>query len=485
MPKISLLILLVLVSGTAGAHSFGRMYNLPVPVWLYLYGAAAALAVSFLVIGYFVSVGSAGRAEQALSLDFERHASWLRAFRRVAQGVAVLLLALCIVAGFYGTTDDYRNINMTLFWIIFILGLTYLTAITTSIYEYASPWVAVSDLIDSIWKGFSRGRIEYPARAGHWPALLLYMLFIWLELMGDSGPRSLAWILLGYSCLTLFGVWLFGRKAWFRYGEFLAVFFRLIALMAPIRIQRDDKDQRLMLVLQWPFLGLMQGRVGSMALLLFILFMLSSTAFDGLRETQVWRRLFWIDVYHLGLKDYVSLNPLKAFPTMSRWFGYWQAFWLLMSPLVYLVVYLGFIALMKLIVRSQLGLMDLACRFACSLLPIALVYNITHYYTLIQIQGVKIVTLISDPFGMGWDLFGTADWLRLTIIPNAEQVWHVQVGLIVFGHIISVYIAHLEALRTFSSHRQAVISQLPMLVLMLIFTTVGLWILSEPIQPGA
>ena len=64
-------------------------------------------------------------------------------------------------------------------------------------------------------------------------------------------------------------------------------------------------------------------------------------------------------------------------------------------------------------------------------------------------------------------------------------VWNVQVGLIVLGHMVSVYLAHVEALRLFPKRSQAIASQLPMLLLMVLFTTAGLWILSQPIKPGA
>lgn len=89
-------------------------------------------------------------------------------------------------------------------------------------------------------------------------------------------------------------------------------------------------------------------------------------------------------------------------------------------------------------------LRQLALQFAYSLLPIALVYNLTHYYTLRVEQGT----------------------------------------LILFGHIVSVYLAHLVALRTFGCARQAALSQWPMLLLMVALTTIGLWILSLPIASG-
>jgi hypothetical protein len=63
-------------------------------------------------------------------------------------------------------------------------------------------------------------------------------------------------------------------------------------------------------------------------------------------------------------------------------------------------------------------------------------------------------------------------------------VWHTQVGLVLFGHIVSVVLAHVEALRLFPTRRQALLSQLPMLGLMVVFTGSGLWILAQPIQSG-
>ena len=163
-------------------------------------------------------------------------------------------------------------------------------------------------------------------------------------------------------------------------------------------------------------------------------------------------------------------------------YQYWQAGWLIAAPFIYLLIYLLGIGVMAAMVGGKIW--PLAKRFAHSLLPIVLVYHITHYYTMIQSHGVKIIALASDPFGYGWNLFGTADWYRYNIVPNVETVWHVQVVLIVVGHVISLCIAHFEALRAFDNRRTAAVSQLPMMGLMVAFTVFGLWILSQPMQVG-
>ena len=127
---------------SASAHSFGRLYNLPVPFWLYGFGAAAALVLSFVIVGVFVAAPRSAVPEGAREIGQRR---WVRALRRarllpVLQGLSVFGLFLCVVTGFFGTGDPYRNFNMTFFWVVFVLGFAYLTAIAGDLYAVINPW---------------------------------------------------------------------------------------------------------------------------------------------------------------------------------------------------------------------------------------------------------------------------------------------------------------------------------------------------------
>ena len=464
----------------ADAHSFGRLYNLPVPFWLYAYGAAAALALSFLIAAYFLKAPSLNTPARSLDLSDR---AWVRRLPwHGLQAGTLLALLLCIATGYWGSRNPYLNINMTLFWVVFVLGYAYLSALLGDVYARINPWWLLALGLGRVWRGYAQGRLSAPERYGYWPALALYYGFIWLELFGHSKPGSLATALLAYTAINLVGAGVWGLRAWFRYGELFAVFLRLIALMAPLHWQHDE-DGRSRLRLRWPFAGLLEQRAEHPSLLLFILFMLSSTAFDGLRETVPWVRLFWTEAFEL-LKPWVGEHPIRAYPLLRSLYLGWQSLALLLSPFLYLALYLACVALARRLAGSRLPLRELALRFAYSLLPIALVYHLTHYYTLLLTQGLKIVPMLSDPFGWGWNLFGTVGWFRAAIIPDMGLVWHSQVALIVFGHVVSVVLAHREALRSFGSPRAATLSQLPMLLLMLLFTTAGLWILAQPIQSG-
>jgi len=130
---------------------------------------------------------------------------------------------------------------------------------------------------------------------------------------------------------------------------------------------------------------------------------------------------------------------------------------------------------------GRMSLRGLAGSFVLSIVPIAIAYHLAHYLSYLLIAGQNIIPLASDPFGAGWDLFDTRSYRLDLGIVNAKMVWYVAVSGIVIGHVVAVYVAHAMALRVFPTARQALFSQIPMLLLMVGYTMVSLWILSQPI----
>jgi hypothetical protein len=478
--SVSVTLWLCLSHGLAAAHSFGIPYNLPVPFTMYAYSASAALVISFVIAAYFatpVAAGVAGRVDLAptqstLTLD--------GALLGMLRGIALALLLLAIVAGVAGTRNPFVNINMTLFWVIFVLGCFYLMALVGDLYGVLNPWLTICLLIERFSVRAFRPRRPYPSSLAYYPALILYVAFISIELFAHTQPQSLALILSCYSALTLAGAAIFGKEVWFRYCEFFAVMFHLVGKIAPVEYMDVERTHRRYEIrFRKPFVALVKQPADHASLLLFVLFMLSSTAFDGIHETLPWTKIFWAGVYPI-LADWFK-QPYDFF--VDAYYA-WQWLMLIISPFAYLAVYLFFVFLGGLFARSRLPLRTLAVAFALSLVPIAFVYNVTHYYTLLITQGLQIIPLLSDPFGLGWNLFGTKELLQTPILLDVGNVWHTQVALILIGHIISVYLAHVVALSLFSTPRKATLSQLPMLVLMMLFTSAGLWILSLPIAAG-
>jgi hypothetical protein len=455
MKKIYLLILTIFfVPKLASAHAFGQLYNLPVPFWLYLYGGAAAVIVSFFVIGYFFN-----KTAETISYTSNPFGNLNSKFITVLQVISIILFLLTIATGLFGRNSSLSNFNMTFFWIIFMLGLAYMTALIGNVYHFINPWkILFSRIGDEV--------ISYPKWLGYYPALIFYFGLIWLELVGGVDPRGLSIVLIIYTLINISGVMTFGAVNWFRYAELFSVFFRLIGKVSPVEYRSGR------LHLRPPFVGLLKESAEHFSLLLFVLFMLSSTAFDGFRETLPWVRLYW---WYLepSMSSLFGGNAYHVFDTLG----------LLLSPFVFLLIYICLIWLAKLVTKSSLTLKELILRFAFTLIPIALVYNVAHYYTLVFSEGTNIIRLISDPFGFGWNLFGTAK-MFYRIILDANFVWHSQVSFILLGHIASVYLAHIVSLQLFPSQKKAILSQIPMLVLMVAYTMIGLWILSQPLTGG-
>ena len=125
--------------------------------------------------------------------------------------------------------------------------------------------------------------------------------------------------------------------------------------------------------------------------------------------------------------------------------------------------------------------MHIAGVFAPALIPIAIAYHLAHNFSSLIIQGQNVFILISDPLGLGWNLFGTANLYPNISILDAKIVWYVALISIVIGHMVSIFLTHLVALREFNNSSLASKASLPLTILMILFTAVSLIILAEPL----
>ena len=132
-------------------------------------------------------------------------------------------------------------------------------------------------------------------------------------------------------------------------------------------------------------------------------------------------------------------------------------------------------------VGGDLGAPELRRAFVHSLVPIALVYVIAHYLTFLLFEGQATFYLASDPFGEGWDIFGTADRAIDYTYLSQNGAWYVQVAVVVIGHVAALTLAHDRALALYRDPREAVRSQYWMLAVMVGFTSLALWLLAQAV----
>jgi hypothetical protein len=308
----------------------------------------------------------------------------------------------------------------------------------------------------------ARPVLDSTERWGRYPAAAALFAFVALELAHPrpAYPRTLAVATALYSYWALAGMAVFGRDAWTRGGEGFAVAFGLLARIAPFTV-RDGA-----IAIRWPLTGL-GGAERVPGTLVFIAVMLGSTSFDGFSRTSSWQNLLG-DV-HARFAD-ESLRLIDLATTAVNIAG--LAFFVAAVTLTYLAAVEG--------VRRLVGApRSLVSDFVLPLVPIAFAYLVAHYFSLFMIQGQFLVLHVSDPFGRGWDLFGTATYQPNLTVVSPETVWYVQVAALVVGHVAGLAVAHDRAVSLFEERGDALRSQYPMLALMVLYTVGGLWLLSR------
>jgi uncharacterized membrane protein len=254
----------------------------------------------------------------------------------------------------------------------------------------------------------------------------------------------------------------FGRRAWLENGEAFGVYFGFLARLSPFALR--ENGGRPEVVVRPPILSvsLRDARPGTLA---FVGVMLGTVAFDGFSRTN-----WWIDSRYDVSTGLAGDSPRLGDAVIT-----------LFNVAGLLALVLAVAGAFALAVRAAERLADrhdLAAHFLASLVPIALAYAVAHYFSLLFYQAQAAVALASDPFGWGWDLFGTAGSLPDFGALSATAIWYIQVGALVLGHVAGLVLAHDRAVSVVGSPRLAVATQYPMLVLMVLYTVGGLWLLS-------
>ena len=387
----------------AAAHGFGQRYDLPIPLSFYLVGAAAAVVVSFLIVGLFVREAPRVHSYARIDLIAAPLGRWL-ASPSLALALKSLALAgfiITILAGFRGDQNPYRNIAPTMVWTITWVGLAYVCAFVGNVWAVINPWRTIFESIETIDHGISGRpefglRLPYPAALGVWPAFMLLLAFSWVELVypNPAVPYFIAWLALAYSLLTFAGMFLFGRECWLERGEVFTAVFGTFARFAPIEIRTGARRG----IWLRPFgAGLIEGGSVSTSMMAFVLLLLSSVLYDGALGTPEWGRLEVAIAAHLSALGDFKLMAIRT----AGLFAFW---------LVFCGAYVGVSAIMSAVAQQRLAPLEFARSFAFTLVPIAIGYHFAHYFTFLLIQGQYIIPLASDPFGFGWNLFGTAGY---------------------------------------------------------------------------
>jgi hypothetical protein len=119
--------------------------------------------------------------------------------------------------------------------------------------------------------------------------------------------------------------------------------------------------------------------------------------------------------------------------------------------------------------------------FAYSLIPVALFYHLAHNCMHFFLEAGRLIPLLSDPMGWGWNLFGTAGKIYGPLLP-LETIWMLQILFIVVGHVYGVLIADRVAKRLFHHPRRVALSLIPLLCTMVLYSSFSVWLIAQPME---
>jgi hypothetical protein len=440
-----LVLALVSVPSVAMAHGIGGRLDLPVPLSYFVVGAGVVLVISFVALAVLWP-------EPRLQ-DGPRHEPARLTVRRGWILPSLGLIALLLVIGqlippLLGLESDPTRptIAPVLVWVVFWLVVPFAGVLIGDWYTDINPWRTLASGL-RVGRGERVGLLE---RLGVWPAVAVLVAFTWLELVHpDSGsPITLGSAALFYTLFLMVAMAYAGRETGLAVFDAFTPYNRLLSAISPLGRRADGRLvwrgwlRALTVIPAWPGLAA------------FVVAAIGTVTYDGASATQSFIGLMGDFGQTMLGETLLLLGCVLAIGA-----AYWVASWAAAR-----------------MVGGDWTAARVGARFAHTLVPIALAYALAHYLTLIVFEGQQLIAAISDPFGLGWDLLGTAERKVDFFITAAEPVWYAQVAVIVTGHVLGVILAHDRALRDFGT--EAVRSQYAMLLLMVALTTLGLLILA-------
>ena len=448
-------------------HAGQRGHVMLLPTDLYIGGGAAVVGLTFI---FMIIV--AGKSDIGKNIKLNppepqtKTVSWL-------SFLSLATLFILIWIGYKGNTDPMQNLLPLTTWIIWWIGLTMATALFGNFWNFVSPWPALGKLL-SFFRGIhlnsKSGRLQVH-KLSYWPAVLLFLLFAWLELVHPSpmDPVTLARIIVIYLIITVLGILVFGSKQWLNTCEPFTVFFRMVAWLSPIYLipaKEKNTSSSNIISIRIPCSGLLRSELLPISGTAFVLLVLSTVSFDGLSRT-----FWWLSINGINPLEF----PGKTFVILTNTVGLFLTF------LVFSIAYF-FTHIISCFLNPN---SKPSGSFIFSLIPIAFGYHFAHYLPAFLVDIQYTIIALSDPFSLGWNLFGTSEWtVSASFLSDFESVvtiWFMQISAIVLAHVAAVIIAYLLQLNDSPNGNNSILVQIPATLLMIGYTVFGLWLLSTPV----
>jgi hypothetical protein len=430
-------------SGRALAHGGAlrsSSESLAVPTWLFLATGGGVVGASFLLASLVTDRNLIRRLDEYGST---RAAAPYRATDLLGSVVGVVGLAVVLWFGFRGPTNPFRNLAVLVVWVGWWAGYV------MSVYLVGNTWPTLNPFRTIVERLPSLG-LDYPERLGSWPSIAGLIALIWVEVVSPlaDDPRLLARVVAAYAVITVVGGVAFGAERWFSTVDPVSRVFSYYGRVAPV--ERTDGGVSVRL----PGTALSDSRgVDTTAEVAFIVALLWVTTYDGLVTTPAWA-------------DATKAAVGAGLPAQAAYVGS-----LLGGFALFFGAYLLASRASRRLAETYLSSAALARRFAPPLLAIAAGYHLAHFLGYFLSLLPPLSAALSNPFAPPSNP-------QLYVMPS----WFggLELAFVLVGHLVAIWVAHATAYDVFPSRLQAIRSQYPFILVMVLYTMVSLWIVSEP-----
>ena len=342
----------------------------------------------------------------------------------------IIILFLLVAPGIFGNESSKTSVAPLILWVFLWIGVPVLGLLFGDIYSKFNPlnlFSLKSNKPESVYF-----------------ACILFIGLTWFELVWKEpgNPLNIAIVLITlFVCVNLLRYFL--KKSLIEVDPLLLLHY----LYSKLKLFNSR-----------PYFRSLLDNIGNLAKLrgieYFVLLMIGTVTYDGLRETTFWYNQFGSRTDDMGF-----------------------------STMMFLIMNLGTILFYRFacffaikVGGSDLKLNHVSNLFGHTMLPIAFAYHVTHYLTLLLFESQTFFYRFNDPIGIGMNILNVEE-PTINYFIEPLVIWGIQVAVTLLGHMLSVVLAHDLAVKLFG-HQQSDKTQYIFLFITVALTLQALFVLS-------
>ena len=411
---------MILINSASLNHGVVNVGDLPIPFDIVLNSSALVVLITFVYL----------KVSWKESIITPRQEVFNDKQNFIGKLFGIIILFLLVAPGIFGDESSKTSVAPLILWVFLWIGVPVLGLLFGDIYSKFNPlnlFSLKSDKPESVYF-----------------ACILFIGLTWFELVWrrPGNPLNIAVVLITlFVCVNLLRYFL--KKSLIEVDPLLLLHY----LYSKLKLFNSK-----------PYFRSLLDNIGNLAKLkgieYFVLLMIGTVTYDGLRETTFWYNQFGSRTDDMGF-----------------------------STMMFLIMNLGTILFYRFacffaikVGGSDLELNHVSNLFGHTMLPIAFAYHVTHYLTLLLFESQTFFYRFNDPIGIGMNVLNVEE-PTINYFIEPLVIWGIQVAVTLLGHMLSVVLAHDLAVKLFG-HQQSDKTQYIFLFITVALTLQALFVLS-------